>query len=323
MRPRSLGPLLDASGRVVGLALDHREGLDVVAASRGIGPLGAAGTRALAAALVRGVAPAASAVVLDVEDAVILWTGTGAVDAAATADCGPVAMATSAGDALPALIVPLEAPGGLADGDERDTALRPGFGAAEAAALGAAATRLLLPMRPDNVAFVYRQLRTAAQAVAASHAAGLPIVLEPVIYRITAEPPGVFEARRRDLLVVAVAQLASVWPDLLALPFPWAGDRTLYGAADVALEACDGLHDAAAGIPWVLRATDVDEAALVWQLPLAGASGAVGFVAGRTAWADALDGDPAQAESLAARFGRPRLERLAGIAHDACQPARV
>ena len=250
----------------------------------------------------RAIAPAASAVMLD-------------------HDYGALAIADGSIPAGVGLVMPLEAQGYAQLGDERPTTLMTAFTAADARRHGAAACKVLLPMRPDNEPFTGRQVATAARAADEAHAVGLPIVMEPLVYRLEAEPVDGFEARRAALVVAATARLAATGPDLLKLPFPVAGDP---GAGSpgggAAIEACAAMHAAAGGVPWVLYGAGASADVFARQLRIAGAAGARGFLVGRSVWGDVLAPDPAEAARLATALARPRFERFAAVAREACRP---
>lgn len=294
--PSGLGPLLDKQGLLIGLAFDHRDSLDVQLAAAGLGALEPARIRALKAAILRAVSPSASAVMLDHE------YGSDAI----------------AGGSLPAgtgLVMPLEAQGYAQLGDERHTILMGEFTAADARRVGAHACKVLVPMRPDRAAFTDSQLAVTRRAIGASHAAGLPIVVEPLVYRTSDETADAFADRRELLVLRAVAALAAEGPDLLKLPFP-----TTTRDDDAAEAACTAMAIAASGIPWVLYGAGAAPEAFAWQLRVAGAAGASGFLVGRTVWVDALVGDPAEAGRIAAASCRPRFDGFAAVARAACHP---
>jgi tagatose 1,6-diphosphate aldolase len=302
--PEGIRALADRSGIVVGFAFDHRDSLDVVLEEAGIA-LDATGIRRLKAAVVREIAPLASAVMLD-------------------HDYGAEALATGAIPDGVGLVMPLEAQGYAQLGDERRTTLLEGFGPADAGRLGAAACKLLVPLRPDRAAFAADQLGVAGDAVAAAHRAGLPLVLEPQVYRLSSETADVFARRRPGLTLEAVAAVASVGPDLLKLPAP-VGESGPAGsvparAGTPASAAWRAMAEATGGIPWVLYGAGAGADAFTAQLEDAGAAGASGFLVGRTIWRDVLAADPAVAAERSRRVAAPRFTSLAATARATCRP---
>lgn len=291
-----LAPLADDRGVILGLAVDHRDSFDVVLRERGIDAIGLAGARLQKAAIVRALAPFATAVMLDHE-----------VGSLAIADgsCGRAA-----------LVMPLEAQGYAALGDERRVALMTGFSPAGARDRGAAACKLLVPMRPDHRAYTDAQLEVAATAVRATHAEGLPLILEPLVYRRSDEPEAVFRDRHTDLVVEATQILAAAGGDLLKLPIPTDGRD----GRPLDARTYPRMADASRGVPWVLYGAGLPTDLLLGHLAAAGDAGAGGFLVGRTIWADLLDRDPAVTAASAGSVGRRRLERLVDTAVRHCRP---
>jgi tagatose-1,6-bisphosphate aldolase len=300
----SLAPLLDPAGLLIGLAFDHRDSLHVLLRDRGLGNLGRGGVQALKAAVVRAVVPAASAVMLDHE-------------------YGAVTIASGAIPADVGLIMPLEAQGYAQAGDERRVRLMEDFVAADALALGAAACKLLVPMRHDREAFTAEQLAIVDRAVAASRQVGLPMILEPLVYRLSDETTRAFGDRMTRLIVSSVEVLAGRGAHLLKLPFPSLADVTIPEGEIQARASCEAMHSATAGVPWVLYGAGASATTFEAQLRIAGEAGASGFLVGRSVWLDALRADPAEAEAAARASALPRFRRCAAVAREACRPLRV
>jgi tagatose 1,6-diphosphate aldolase len=303
-RRRRLLGLADETGIVVGFAFDHRDSLDVVLRELGLGAMTLDEIRGLKEVLVRAIAPAASTIMLDHE-------------------YGQTAITHGAIPSGVGLVMPLEAQGYAQLGDERRTTLLPDFSPARALALGARACKLLLPLRPDRAAFLEDQLEVARRAIAATHAIGLPIVLEPQIYRVSTETAEAFGARLTALTVESVERVAAVGADLLKLPFPTVDRPADPGADERARAACAALDAAASAIPWVLYGGGVPAATFAWQLGHAGAAGACGFLVGRTVWRDALRSDPRAAAAIARRTCVPRFAGFGVLAREDCRPIEV
>src|SRR5438067_1946624 len=128
---RALQQLSTDSGALAVLAADQRSSLRRMFERTG-GPAGAGELREFKRALVRALAPAASALLLDPEIAL-----PDAVDA------GLVPRNTG-------LVVSLEVSGGERDGDLYRARLLPGLGAAGVRRLGGTAAKLLVRLRADN-----------------------------------------------------------------------------------------------------------------------------------------------------------------------------
>jgi tagatose 1,6-diphosphate aldolase len=219
--------------------------------------------------------------------------------------------------------MPLEAQGYAQLGDERRVELMEDFGPPDALALGAAGCKLLVPMRPDREAFTADQLTVVDRAVASSHDHGLPIVLEPLIYRLSTEAEGAFARRLPQLVGLATSLLAEHGADLLKLPFPSVADVTGPEGEVDGRAACRAMHAATGGVPWVLYGAGVTASTFEMQLRIAGKSGASGFLVGRTIWLDALRADPTEVEVAAVASALPRFVRFNLVAGEACRPLRV
>ncbi len=277
----SIATLCGADGLIIGAAADHRDSLRVELTRHGLDvteeELGAIKARVALA-----IAPAATVILLDAE--------VGA----------PAARAAGALDGGLALVLPLEAQGYGDVATISESRLVPGFSPAVAVQQGAAGCKLLLPFRVDAADQADRQEAVAAACADACRAAGVPLVLEPIVYR----RPGEELAAERfgELVVAGAARLARLAPGVLKLQYP--GTPAL----------CRDVHAACAGEPWVLLGGGADAETLERQIGEACAAGAIGFIVGRTLWTDALVPDPAERERILAERPLARLERLAAAA---------
>jgi tagatose-1,6-bisphosphate aldolase len=298
-RRRRLGRLGGAKGIIAGIALDHRDSLRVLLERRGIVGLSMAGLRDLKAALARELAPAATAVMLD-------------------AELGSLALEAGDVPAAVGLIMPLEAQGYEAQGDRRLTSLLDDFSPLEALRLGADACKLLLPYRVDDEPAAALQDAVMVESVATCHALGLPLVVEPVIHRLSTESPEGYAQAYMGLVVDAVARLQPLGADLLKVPFPI---PHLDGAnLAAARDACRVLASACGETPWVVLGGGADIEVLVDEIRLAGEAGAVGFLAGRSVWGPVLRADVDETARLAAEIARPAFERCRAVAEQTARP---
>lgn len=284
---------------IAGIALDHRDSLRVVLEREGLAGLTTAELRMLKVRLARALSPAATAVMIDEE------FGGQALDEGA--------VPPSVG-----LIMPLEAQGYEGIGDGRTTTLLSDFSPADALARGADACKVLLPYRVDHAASAIAQDATVEAAVAASHAVGLPLVLEPVVYRWSSESQSAYAAGHRRLLLAAVERLRPLGADLLKLPFPIPDGAT--GGGGPAREACHELAEACAGTPWVLLGAGVATETFLEQVQMTGEAGASGFLAGRGIWSGALRRDLDETERLAMTVARPAFEGCRRVAERSARP---
>lgn len=265
-------------GLIVGAAADHRDSLRAELERRGLQvtdeEVGDAKAR-----IAEALAPVASLLLLDVEIG------------------APAAIARGAIRNGPPLVLPLENQGYGDVASVSETTLMEDFSPAKAVELGAAGCKLLLPFRVDAADQAVRQERVAARCADACRTAGIPLVLEPIVYRRKGEELAV--DRYAELVVAGAARLAALDPGLLKLQYPGSP------------AACRALHEASGGSAWVLLGGGADEATLVGQVCEACVAGAQGFVVGRTLWVDALVADMDERRRRIAETVRPRLERLA------------
>src|SRR5262249_6712814 len=161
------------------------------------------------------------------------------------------------------LIMPLEAQG-VGDGPDPLTTLMTEFTAADAARRGADACKVLLPYRVDRPAAAARQDAIVSAAAEDSHAAGLPLVIEPVVGRRGDEVPDDFAAAYPSLVVEGVARIRALGVDLLKLPFPVLDLDA--AREETAADACRRVDAACGGTPWVLLGAGVDSETFLRQI---------------------------------------------------------
>ena len=279
-----LTPLADASGVFRTLALDHRDALRNVFRRAGVDDVSEPEMIAFKCRVGAALAAHVSAILLD----------------------GTAARVCARGSL--ALLVPLEAQGHEPHEGGRLNRLLPDFEPADARALGAVGCKLLLHYRADHRPTAERQRELAARAADACHASELPLVLEPLVYRLDGEDEAAFTARFGELVAAGAADLARAGADLLKLQFPGA-------------RACAALTQAAAPLPWaLLGGSDVDGETFAGQLEEACDAGASGFIAGRSVWGEAVSLPPADAERVLRERAGPLLARLSAIARERGRP---
>lgn len=279
--PPGITPFLGVDGIIVGLAVDHRDSFGAALRERGI-PDDDAHVRAIKLDVIEALSGDVGMLLLDADT--LAW---------AREDSGTNAVAGSR------FAMPLEAQGyGPFHAVER-TELLEHPTPSEVAAAGAVAAKLLLPYRPDLVVQAQVQRTVAAAAIAMSHAVGLPLILEPIVW--SAPGDQLDPARLAELVVDAARSLAPLAPGLLKLQYP--GSRT----------ACDAVHAACGGHPWVLLGGGAPLARLERQLADACAAGAIGCIVGRSLFDGALDADADRRRAWLREVARPALGRLSGI----------
>jgi tagatose 1,6-diphosphate aldolase/sulfofructosephosphate aldolase len=181
------------------------------------------------------------------------------------------------------------------------------------AGLGGDAVKLLVQLRPDRphrpgqpdlVADVVDVVRAVVDDCAA---AGVPSVIETLLYRLPGEDP-LPESRRADLIAESARILTETKPDLLKLEYP-GGARGCRAVADVVT------------VPWAMLSAGMPfpafRAAVTASCDLGGASG---FIAGRVYWQEAVAmAGPARQQFLAST-GRQRLDESIAAMAGRAQP---
>jgi tagatose 1,6-diphosphate aldolase len=283
---RRLARLATPQGRINGLAIDHRDSMVTALRAAGHEKVPLTVIAGIKAEVVAALAPRATAVMLDAGyGEPILEAGT------IPAGCG--------------LVMPLEAQGYEAGASGHRTELAPDFSAKVALTKYAAdAVKVLLPFRSDSP-IAGHQLDVARRARRSAHAQGLPVILEPILFRHPDESDASYDSAYPDLVIAAVEAFADTRPDLLKIPFP-----APKASADLAAEACRRVTTACGGIDWVLLGAGVAMDEMVAQLRLSLAAGASGFLVGRSVWAPALVLDPLQRRLAIRDHVAPAFERL-------------
>ena len=236
--------------------------------------------RDLKLSLARALAPAATAIMID-------------------AEFGGQALEAGVVPASVAIVMPLEAQGYEAGGDDRITTSPARLLPDRRAPLGRRRVQdpRALPGRRRVVGGPRRTTVIAATA-GACHDLGLPLVVEPVVYHRSTEARTEFTAAYEALVVGAVDRIQPLGADLLKLPFPLpdlGGRRPVAGRQRRALPSPGPARDT----PWVLLGAGADTDTFVEQIRLAGMAGASGFLAGRGIWGPALSADPGSVELAA------------------------
>jgi tagatose-1,6-bisphosphate aldolase len=300
-RQRRLLRLAGPDGVIAGIAIDHRDSLRALLDRRGLS-LAQAQLRMLKLALAKALAPSATAIMLDEE-------------------LGGIALREGAVPTSIGLIMPLEAQGEEAVGNGRITMLLEDFSPSDALRYGADACKLLVPYRADDARSSARQDDVVRSTAEACHDVGLPLVVEPVVYRWSTETDAEFADAYADLVLAAAIGLQPLGGDLLKLPFPVlmvdSGDEAS------ASGACRALAAACRETPWVLLGAGVDNETFFDQIRLAGAAGAAGFLVGRGIWGPAVAEDLDEVEYLAATISRPAFERCRQTAEAVARPLTV
>ncbi|MEM7092994.1 MAG: hypothetical protein AAF567_08325 [Actinomycetota bacterium] len=263
--------LCNESGRIGVLAIDHRDSLRAVIAPDDPAGVGRDEIVSLKREIITGLADAATGVMLEPEYSIpdlvgILPEGVGFTAA-------------------------LESQGYSNDPSGQPTELLEGWSAAQAAASGAAATKLLAYYSPAAEDHAEAQRRVITEAIEQSHAAGLPLLLEPLAF------PG---GEHGPDTIAAVSSTVELGADLMKVAWPG------FDHLDALVEALDGR-------PWVLLSGGGDFEDYLAQVEAAVERGCVGFMAGRAVWREASVAEAQDRGEVLAAVARSRLERLRAV----------
>lgn len=295
-RRRRLDALSGSRGIFAVAAIDHRDALTAAHARAGLEPPTREQAARFKAAVIRALAPHATGVMLDPE-------------------AGGLALASGAPGPAP-VVMPLEAQGYSDVEAGRVSTFLPDWSPARALESGASACKLLLPYRPDHNASATLQDAVVARAVEACHAAGLPLIVEPIAYPLPSEDATSLAANLGPIVLASVERLRPLGSDILKLQFP--------RAAAAAEEAswCAQIDAACGETPWVLLGGGGDAKGFARDVEVSCTAGASGFIAGRTLWQAALGLDGAALVERLESECVPLVRRLRALAEAHARPWR-
>ena len=292
---RGLDACASAEGAFAVLALDHRQNLRHELRPDDPDAVGYAEMADFKAAVVRALAPIATATLLDPE----VGLGPGLAAGAVPGGSG--------------LVVAVEATGYAGPAGARISRVLDGWGASKVKRVGASAAKLLVYYHPDapNAA---EQEAFVATVAGECRELDLALFVEPLSFALDGGKLA-GDARRRVVIETA-RRLTALGGDVLKAEFPYdAGVHDQGAWAD----ACAEL-DAATPIPWVLLSAGVDEATFEAQTEVGCAAGASGVAVGRSVWGPAASLAPADRDAWLAHEGAGRLRRLVEVVRRAAAP---
>jgi tagatose-1,6-bisphosphate aldolase len=189
----------------------------------------------------------------------------------------------------------------------------PGRTASWVASLGGDAVKLLVQLRPDRprragqpdlVAEVVDVVQAVVDDCAA---AGVPSVVETLLYRLPGEDP-LPERKRADLIAESARILTETRPDLLKLEYP--GDT----------KSCRAVADVVT-VPWAMLSAGMPFPAFIGAVTTScDEGGASGFIAGRVYWQEAVAMTGAARQQFLASTGRQRLDESVTAMAGRAQP---
>ena len=293
---RGLAASSSADGIFKVLAIDHRDSLRVIIDPGDPAGIAASSLTEVKLDLIRHLADAATAVMLEPE-----YSAAQAITARALpGDVG--------------FLAAVEAQGYLGDPTARQTSLLEGWGVEKAKRLGASGIKLLVLYRPDAGAVTEAQDQLIELVVADCAKHDIPLFLEPLAY---ASEPGLstdspeFATKRRGIVIETVRRLGALKPDVLKVQFPV--DTRFESDRGVWVDACTELNETAP-VPWALLSGGDPYELFRDQVRVACDSGASGFMVGRALWGEYVRASAADQPRLMDDVVRPRFDELAAIA---------
>jgi tagatose-1,6-bisphosphate aldolase len=283
----TLDVIANEDGRLAVLAMDQRATLRRMLDGAGT-PSSAADLSAFKVDVVRALAPLSSGVLLDGDFGV-----------------GPVRDAGALPDHV-GLLVAAEPVEKAKWNDELRTTVDPERGARYVLDLGGDALKFLVQWRPGRPAvpgepdLAEEALSATASVIADCAEAGVPSVIEPLIARLPGEAPFTPETAG-PVVIDSAEQMAGLRPDLLKLEWP--------GSA----EGCRRVTEALGNVPWTLLSAGVGIDEFVERVEIALDAGAVGFIAGRAIWGEAVTLEGEERVSFLQEIAVPRLAALCEV----------
>jgi tagatose-1,6-bisphosphate aldolase len=274
----------DPDGSIRVLAIDHRDSMRQFLSPGNPAEIAASVITELKIDIIRALIDGASGVMLEPEFSIPQVIDAGLVP-------GHVGV-----------IAALESQGYLADPSAAITTVLDGWSPELALAAGASMAKLLLPYRPGSV-LASAQEDVARTVLDACEAAGIPLVLEPLLWGVT-NP-----SEQTELIVETVERFAALSPGVLKIPFP--GDSST-GEARRACGTITGICQAR-GVPWAVLSGGGSFERFEQQLAVAVAEGCSGFMVGRALWGEAALAAPGERAAILADLVAPRFERLSAI----------
>jgi tagatose-1,6-bisphosphate aldolase len=283
----TLDPIANEDGCLAVLAMDQRATLRRMLDGAGT-PSTDADLSAFKVDVVRTLAPLASGVLLDADFGI-----------------GPVRDAGALPDDV-GLLVAAEPVTRAKWNDEPRTTVDPERGARYVLGHSGDALKFLVqwrpdrPVRPDEPDLAQEALGATATVIADCAEAGVPSVIEPLIARLPGEPAFTPETAG-PIVIDSAERMAALGPDLLKLEWP--------GSA----EGCRRITEALGSVPWTLLSAGVGIDEFTDRVEIALDAGAVGFIAGRAIWGEAVTLEGEERISFLQETAVPRLAGLCDV----------
>lgn len=247
--------------------------------------------------IVRNLAPATTAVLLDPETA----AGQCVADGSMPGQTG--------------LLVALDT-GSTGDPANRSTGLVEDWSVEKTIRMGASGAKMLLYYNPDAPEAEEREalVREVARDCARCD---IPFFLEPLSYTSDGSRGPLPPEQRRSVVIETARRLVPLGADILKAEFPV--DVSIEPDESVWFDACRELT-AASTVPWVLLSAGVSYDIFLKQVRVACEAGASGVMAGRAVWKEAVTLDIAARNNFLRNVGCERMQRLRSLCDALARP---
>jgi tagatose 1,6-diphosphate aldolase len=247
--------------------------------------------------VVRHLAPATSAILLDPETS--------------AAQC----VADGSMPANTGLIVALDT-GSTGDPLNRTTGLVDNWSVEKTVRMGASGVKMLLyyhpqtPQASEREGLVRKVARDCAQY-------DIPFFLEPLSYTPDDQNRSLPPEQRRSVVIETARRLAPLGVDILKAEFPV--DVSVETDENVWCDACEELTSVSA-VPWVLLSAGVSFDTFLKQVRIACNAGASGVMAGRAVWKEAVTLDRVRRNNFLKNVGFKRMKQLESLCEELGRP---
>ncbi len=247
--------------------------------------------------IVRHLAPATSAVLLDPETA----AGQCVDDGSLPANTG--------------LIVALDS-GSTGDPLNRTTGIVENWSVEKTVRMGASGVKMLLyynpqaPQAGERENLVRKVARECMQY-------DIPFFLEPLSYASDDQNKSLPPEQRRQVVIETARRLVPLGIDILKAEFPV--DVSAEPDENIWRDACQELTDASE-VPWVLLSAGVSYETFIKQVRVACNAGASGVMAGRAVWKEAVTLDVAARNNFLKSVGYERMQGLKSLCEQLGRP---
>jgi len=287
---RRLQQTAGASGTFTVLAIDHRGPLRRTLSKESPAGNTYEALTALKKDIVRHLAPAATAVLLDPETS----AGQCVADGSLPANTG--------------LIVALDT-GSTGDPLNLSTSLVENWSIEKTVRMGASGVKMLLYYHPDAPEAGERQ-RLVAKVAADCTQYDIPFFLEPLSIACDGSHGPLPPEQKRKVVIETARRLVPLGVDILKAEFPV--DVSVQPDENIWRDVCEELTDASA-VPWVLLSAGVSYDIFLKQVRIACEAGASGVVAGRAVWKEAVTLNSLVRNEYLAGIGYERMRRLRSL----------